>query len=167
MRTFVISLAAAGAALAVAAPASAQYYPQQPYGYGGQQYGYGYNNYGQLRALQARIDRLQSQINRLDRRDVIRDHSADRLRDESRNIERELRRAGRNGLNPYEVNQIQMRIARLEQRVQYSTANRYGGYGYNGNNGAYGYADRDRDGRDDRYEDDHGRHHDGDRDNDD
>ena len=67
MRKLIISLAAAGAALAFASPAAAQYYPQQNYGYGGQnygygqQYGYGYNgygqnNYGQVRALQVRID---------------------------------------------------------------------------------------------------------------
>ena len=39
MRSVVLSLAAAGAALAVASPAAAQYYPTQPYGYG-------YNGYG-------------------------------------------------------------------------------------------------------------------------
>lgn len=176
MRKVLISLAAAGTALAFATPASAQYYPQaqpQPYGYGapqygygGQQYGYGYNNYGQVRMLQARIDAVQHQINRLDRRDRIRNGSADRLREESRGIERRLHRAGRYGLNPYEANDIQARIARLEQRVNYALASRngrYGGYGYNGyNNGQYGYADRDRDGRDDRYEDDHGHDHDDD-----
>ena len=41
---------------------------------------------------------------------------------------------------------------RLEQQVQYSVA-RNGNYGR-------GYYDRDRDGRDDRYEDDHGRRRD-------
>ena len=34
MRKLMISLAAAGAAIAVATPAAAQYYPGQPYGYG-------------------------------------------------------------------------------------------------------------------------------------
>src|SRR3954452_1085309 len=80
MRKVLISLAAAGTALAFATPAAAQYYPQpqpQPYGYGAPQYGYGYNNnYGQVRALQYRIDAVQRQINRLDRRDRIRDRSA-------------------------------------------------------------------------------------------
>ena len=68
MRKVLISLAAAGSALAFATPAAAQYYPQaQPYG---QPYGYGYNNnYGQVRALQARINQVQRQIERLDRRD--------------------------------------------------------------------------------------------------
>jgi hypothetical protein len=149
MRKVLISVAAAGAAFAFTTPAAAQYFPRsQPYGYNG----YGYNNFGQLRALQARIDGVERQIRFLDRRDVVRDGRADRLRAEANEIERRLHRAARNGLNPYEANEINVRIARLEQRVQYSVGNR--GYGYN-----RGF-DRDRDGRDDRYEDDHGRHRD-------
>lgn len=159
MRKLIISLATAGAALAIATPAAAQYYPGQPYGYGAP-YGnaYGYNNWGSVRSLQVRVDAIQRQINQLDRRDRIRDRSADRLRDEARNIERRLHRAARNGLNPYEANDIQVRIARLEQHVRYSLAGRYGRYGYNGYDG--GYYDRDRDGRDDRYENDRGYDHD-------
>ena len=133
MRKFVISLAAAGAALVVASPAAAQYYPQQqPYGYGAQPYGYGaqgygYNNgYGQVRALQARIDALQNRIRYMG----VRGKSAQRLREESRGIERRLRAAQYNGLNPYEANDIQQRIARLEQRVNYAMAGRNGRYGY-------------------------------------
>jgi hypothetical protein len=154
MRKVLISVAAAGAAVAFTTPAAAQYFPQpQPYGYNGYgNNGYGYNNFGQLRALQARIDGVERQIRFLDRRDVVRDGRADRLRAEANEIERRLHRAARNGLNPYEANEINVRIARLEQRVQYSVGNR--GYGYN-----RGF-DRDRDGRDDRYEDDHGRHRD-------
>lgn len=154
MRKSIISLAAAGAALAVASPAAAQYYPQpNPYGYnngyGNNGYGrngYGTNNYGQVGALQARIDRVEYQIRRLDRRDVIRDGSADRLREEANNIERRLHRAARYGLNGYEANDIQVRIARLEQRVNYAVGSRYGrygnGYGYNGHD-----RDRNRDNR--------------------
>jgi len=160
MRKVLISLAAAGAALAIATPAAAQYYPGQygaPYG---NAYGYN-NNWGQVRSLQVRINAVERQINMLDRRDRIRDRSADRLRDEANSIERRLRHAARDGLNPYEARDIQVRIARLEQRVQYSLARGYGRYGYNngyGNNG--GYSDRDRDGRDDRYENDRGYDHD-------
>ena len=145
MRKVLISLAAAGTALAFATPASAQYYPQpQPYGYNN---GYGYNGYngykngfGQVRALQYRIDAVERQIRQLDRRDVIRDRSADRLQDEAQRIEKRLHRAARYGLNGYEANDIQARIANLEQRVRYAIANRYGRYG----NGYYG-GDRDRD----------------------
>ena len=158
MRRLLISLGVAGAALAAASPATAQYYPQQNYGYNGYGYnGYGYGGYGQVRALQARIDGIEYQIRMLDRRDIIRDDRADRLKDDAERIEGRLHRAARYGLNPYEANDIQARISNLEQRVRYATANRYGrygrgddGYGYNGYNN---YRDHD-----------YGRDHDDDRD---
>jgi len=150
MRKVLISLGVATAALAVAAPASAQYYPGQPYGNG-------YNNgYGQVRSLQVRIDNIERQIDRLDRRDRVGDRSADRLRDEANSLEKRLRHAARDGMSPWEAQDINVRLARLEQRVQYSARGRYG---YNNGYGNGGY-DRDRDGRDDRYEDDHGYRHD-------
>jgi hypothetical protein len=158
MRKLIIALAAAGSALAFATPAAAaQYYPA-PYGapYGN---AYGYNNYGQIRSLQVRVDQLQRQINLLDRRNVLSNGEARRLRDDARDLERRLHRDVRDGrgLSGNEIYGIQQRIARLEQRI-YREANdgrRYGNYGN------YGYAyDRDRDGRDDRYEDDRGYRHD-------
>jgi len=143
MRKFVLSLAAAGAAIVAASPAAAQYYPaQQP-----APYGYGYNNgYGQARALQVRLDNGERQISRLDRRDRIGERSADRLRDQANDIERRLRKVSRNGLNPYEANEIQVRITNLEQRVQVAMSNRYGRdrYGYNDRDGHWGRGgDRD------------------------
>jgi hypothetical protein len=129
MRKVLVSLAAAGTALVVAAPAAAQYYQARPV-YAPYGAAYGYNNYGQTRALQVRIDTVQRQIRMLDRRNVIRDDPADRLRREANDIERRLHRAGRNGLNPYEANQINARIVRLEQRLQYTAANGNRGYGY-------------------------------------
>lgn len=139
MRKLLISLAAAGSALAAATPAAAQYYPQQyGYGYNGYGYnGYGYGDYGQVRALQARIDSIEYQIRMLDRRDIIRDDSADRLREDAQRLETRLHRAARYGLSGYEATVIQARIANLEQRVQYASMNRYGRYG------RYGYGDRD------------------------
>ena len=119
MRKLVLALVGAGSALLVAAPASAQFYPAQ--------YGHRYNNFGQVRALQARIDAVQRQIRFLDRRNVVRDDRADRLRDEARDIERYLHRAERNGLSPYEADRVSARIARLEQRVQFAVGRR-GGY---------------------------------------
>ena len=111
MRKVLISLAAAGVALGVAAPASAQYY-------GAPAYGYGHNDYGQVRSLQYRVDAIQRQINVLDRRNVLSNLEARRLRDDSRQVERQLYRAARYGLNPYEARNINYRIARLEQSVQ-------------------------------------------------
>ena len=137
MRKIVLSIAAAGAAFIAASPATAQYYPQpQPYGYNN-----GFRNgFGQGRALQVRIDNVERQINRLDRRDRIRDRSADRLRRDADRIEDRLHRAARNGLDPREANEISYRIQRLEQQVQSAIANGYGRYG-------------DRDGRWDRRDD--------------
>lgn len=157
MRKLVLSLAAAGAALVVASPAAAQYYPApQPYGYGQP---YGYNNGPSVHALQHRIDAIQQQINQLGRYNGISDRSVHQLQHEAHDVEHRLRGAARYGLNGYEANDIQRRIARLEQRVQYSMSRGYGRYGYNGYNSGQ-FVDRDRDGRDDRYENDRGWDHD-------
>lgn len=154
MRKFVISLAVAGAAIVAASPASAQFYPQPQPGYGAP-YGnaYGYNNdWRHAREFQARIDRIEWQINRLDRFNRIGDGRAGRLRAEANDVERQLRYAARDGMNPYEARVIGIRIERLEQRLQYSVAGGDGRYG----DGYYG----------DRYDRDHQRWHDR-RDNDD
>lgn len=152
MRIFLMSLAATASALAVATPASAQYFPQ-PQGYA---YGY-HNNYGQVRRLQARIDQLQRQIRVLDRRNILSEREARRLRNDSRELERRLRLAARNGLHPAERYELERRLARLEMRLHRDArdGNRWGHNAYQGN-----YYDRDRDGRDDRWEDDRGRDHD-------
>lgn len=154
MRKVLITLAVAASAVVVATPASAQYGPQPQ----GNAYGYN-NNYGQVRSLQVRINQIQRQIEQLDRRNILSNREARRLRDESRSLERRLRDVGRNGLNFRERQNIEVRIARLELQVRREATDgngRRGGYNGNGQN-AY---DRDRDGRDDRYEDDHGTRHD-------
>ena len=152
MRKVLISLAVAASALAVATPASAQYFPAPQ----GNAYGY-HNNYGQVRQLQVRINQIQRQISILDRRNILSNREAQRLRNDSRELERRLRIVGRNGLHPQERYDIERRLARLEQRLfrDARDGNRWG------NNNQYGNAyDRDRDGRDDRYEDDRGTRHD-------
>ncbi|WP_158581991.1 hypothetical protein [Sphingomonas edaphi] len=153
MRKFVISAALMASTIAVAAPAAAQWAPPAPQGYA---YGY-HNNYGQVRRLQVRIDQLQRRIVQLDRRNILSNREAGRLRAESRQLEQRLRYASRNGLNQREMYNLERGIQRLEYRIQRDArdGNRYGGY-YGQNN----YYDRDRDGRDDRYEDDRGYRHD-------
>lgn len=150
MRKFLISAAVAATALTSAVPAAAQWAPQQPYG---NAYGYNNNNYGQVRALQVRIDQVQRQIRSLDQRNVLSNREAARLMDDSRDLERRLQRSARNGLSGSEHNAVVTRIANLEQRLWRDArdGNRYGDRRY---------SDRDRDGRDDRFEDDHGRNHD-------
>jgi hypothetical protein len=153
MRKFLISAALAASTLVAAAPAAAQWYPQQPQGYA-----YGYQgNYGQVRRLQVRIDQLQGQISHLDRRNILSEREAARLRGDSRQLEQRLRRSARNGLNGREGYEIERGIQRLEYRIQREARD-----GNNGRNGYYaaGYSDRDRDGRNDRYEDDRGYDHD-------
>jgi hypothetical protein len=151
MRKFLISAAIAASTLVAAAPAAAQYYPQQPQGYG-----YGYQgNYGQVRRLQVRIDQLQRQISQLDRRNILSDREANRLRNDSRQLEQRLRYAARNGLNGREGYDIERGIQRLEVRIQ-REANDGNRRGYN----QAGWSDRDHDGRNDRYEDDRGYNHD-------
>lgn len=161
MRKFVIAAALAASTLTATAPAAAQYYPQpQPQGYNN---GYGYNNnYGQVRRLQARVDQLQRQISQLDRRNILSDREANRLRGESRSLESRLHRAARYGLNGREAYDIERGIQRLEIHIQREArdGNRHGGY-----YGRSGY-DRDRDGLDDRYERDHGTNYDEDHDSD-
>ena len=146
MRKVLIGIAAVASALAVATPAAAQYHPAPQ--------GYGYNNnYGSVRSLQARVDNLQRTINRLDQRNILSEREANSLRNQSRDLERQIYRSARNGLNPRKAQSITYRISRLEQRIGYEArdGNRWG------NNG---WSDRDRDGRNDRFEDDRGYRHD-------
>jgi opacity protein-like surface antigen len=154
MRKFVIAAALAASALTAAAPAAAQYYPPQGNAYG-------YNNYGQVRRLQARVDQIQRQISNLDRRNILSDREANRLREESRGVEYRLRRAARYGLNGREAYDIERQIQRLEIHVQREARD-----GNRWNNRPYGGYDRDRDGLDDRYERDHGTNYDEDHDRD-
>lgn len=154
MRKFLISAVAAASAFAVASPAAAQYYPQP------QGNAYGYNaNYGQARSLVARVDQIRRQIDRLDSRDRISEREADRLRYEARIVRDQVRRSSYNGLSRRERQTLEYRVARLEQRVRHEV--RDGNQWGNRNDGRHNAGwDRDRDGRDDRYEDDRGRHHD-------
>ena len=160
MRYLILSIATAASALAIAAPAAAQYYPQ-PQGYG---YNQGYHHPGMARVLDDRIDRLQKEIRRLDKRNILSEREADRLMGQSRELEARLARMARNGFTGRESQAIEMGIARLEQRIfrEANDRDRRGwnnGYGYNQYGGQYGnqgWVDRDRDGRDDRYEDDRG-----------
>jgi opacity protein-like surface antigen len=158
MRKFMIAAALAASALTVAAPAAAQWNAPQGNGYG-------YNNYGQVRRLNARIDALQRQIRNLDSRDILSEREASRLRNEARQLEQRLRYASRNGLNSREIYSVERGIQTLEVRMQREARDGNGrrNDGYWRDDGRYRdgqWIDRDRDGRDDRTEDDHGYRHD-------
>ena len=152
MRKFIFTAAIAVSTLAVAAPAAAQWYPPQPQGNA-----YGYNNHGQVRPLDARIDAMQRQIKHLDQRDILSEREARDLRSQSNDVERRLRVAARNGFNGWEANDIERRVQRLEVRIQREARD---GNGWRSGYSNAGWSDRDRDGRNDRYEDDRGYNHD-------
>ena len=109
------------------------------------------------------IDALQRQIRHLDRRNILSNREADRLRGDANNLERRLRSASRYGLSDREAYDIERRIYRLETRIQREArdGNRYRGGYYQA-----GWNDRDRDGLDDRYERDRGTNYDEDHDRD-
>lgn len=145
MRKFLISAALMASTVAVAAPAAAQWAAPVPQGYA-----YGYNNHGQVRRLEARVDQIRRQIHHLDRRNILSDREARRLSEEARELDRRINVLARNGFNQRDRYEVERRLARLEQRLHRDVNDRRG---YND-----GYADRDRDGRVDRYEDDGGRY---------
>jgi hypothetical protein len=182
MKKFLI--AAAGlSAIAAATPAAAQYYPAQPvpYGYGqpvpyGYNQQYGYANQQQLvQAYIARADQLRARVERFDGRDRINEREARRLRQAAIDLQNRTRSYARNGIDPNEQRDLDLRFANLQQRIAVQARdgnNRYGrGYGQGLGGGRFvdlnrngiddrqeGIIDRDRDGRDDRYEDDRGRY---------
>lgn len=135
MRKLAFALVVAGSAIAAASTAAAQYYPQPaPYGYG-----YGYNNgFSQARSLERRIYNVLRSL------DGVRPDQRYELRSEAISLDRQLRYAERNGLNPYEAHSFDIRVGRLERRQHWASMN--GRYGYDQNNGYYG--DRDRYDRD-------------------
>ena len=124
---------------------------------GPQGYGYGYNNYGQVRRLEARVDQIRRQIRQLDRRNILSDREARRLGDEARYLDQRINVLARNGFNGRDRYDVERRLARLEQRIAPRGQRRQPPRLITATHSF----DRDRDGRDDRYEDDRGRDHDG------
>ena len=166
MRKFLITLVTAGSALAFAAPASAQYFPApQGYAYGNPYGNYGYNpdTGRRVHALNRQVERLNSRIQQLGRAGALSTWEARQLADEARGIAYRLDRSARNGLSMREQRAVELRLARLEQRIRREARDFNGRRGNDWQNrGGWdnGYdqmgPDRDRDGRDDRWEDDRG-----------
>jgi hypothetical protein len=135
MRKVLISIAAAGSVAAIAAPAAAQPYGNLGPAYGAPAYGYGNgyrNSYGNVRALQVRLDGIQRQLGNLARyRMISRAEYRNRL-DDSRDIERSLRRNAQDGHRRFtqrEAYNIERKIARLEQKIARDVRDgRRGGY---------------------------------------
>lgn len=179
MRKFLIPAALLASTVAISTPAAAQWAPPVPqgYAYGYQDNGYQnnrYQNHGQVRRIETRIQQIRQDIRQLDRRNILSNKEARKLDHQASDLQRRARFIGRNGVNAWEMRDLEARVMRLQQRVarEVNDGNRrfgHNSYGnYNNGYQTYGsYSDRDRDGRDDRYEDDRGREHDGRRDRDD
>lgn len=189
MRKVTLMFAAVGAAIAFAAPASAQYYPAPNYGYGYGQAGYGYqqpgygNQYGWLfnfgdqrytRMMQDRVQRIRNDIRQMGARRILSYGEVRELDREARQVQDRIYRYARFGVSHSEARKIDRRVRRLEERVmreasdwnRHAGVRRYNPWNYNQYYNSYGneghdWRDRDRDGRNDRYEDDRGRDHDG------
>ena len=176
MRNLVMTLSAAGAALAFSAPASAQYYPAPQYGYPAQ---YGQPNYGQANnwlynfrdnryasMMRDRVQRIRGDIRNMAAQRVLSRSEFVSLDSQARNVERKIDRSARYGVDRREARNIDRSVRRLEDRVirEANDWNRRGGvrrynpYNYGQYWTQYGndYRDFDRDGRNDRYEDDRG-----------
>jgi len=174
MRKVVLSVLAAASALAAATPAAAQYYPapQPGYGYNNGYNGYGYNNQGQTGRWAGEVNRIRRDIDMLRSQGRLTNRELRRLNYDTSVVENAIRKYGYNGLTRYEAQDLDRRVHNLHRAVSQMANNRstqrYGNNGYNsynGNNGYNGYGqdqwvDRDRDGRNDRYEDDRGSRHD-------
>jgi hypothetical protein len=121
MRNLILGLATVASAALIATPAAAQYYPRG-YGYS-RDYGASYNNYGDFGSLQRRLYNVERSLDGVPRQ------AAYQLSAEANALERQLRMASRNGLNPYEAHELNVRIGQLEQRQLMFSRKR--GYGYN------------------------------------
>jgi hypothetical protein len=115
MRRLLVTIAAAGTALAFATPASAQYFPQPAYGAPyGNAYGRGYNTVRYQREIQA----IRLQMNELARAGrLTRSEGVDLDRD-IRAAERSVYWSGRNGLSPWEARNLDGRIWNLRNELR-------------------------------------------------
>ena len=145
MRNLILTLSAAGAAIAFAAPAAAQYYQQPTYGHGYQQptYGYGYQQpygypaqygqpsygYGQnawlynfrdnryASMMRDRVHRIRGDIRNMAAQRVLSRGEFVSLDQEARRVERKIDRSSRYGVDRQEARRIDRSVRRLEERV--------------------------------------------------
>lgn len=135
MRKFLISMVAAGSALAFAAPATAQYVQWAPpvYRYQPYNYAYGFNGYNFARAMHDRVQRIRGDIRVMASRRVLSRGEARGLDRQAWQLQRRIERASRFGINPYEARGIENGIRHLERRVAREATDwnrRYGAHGY-------------------------------------
>lgn len=116
MRKFMISIVAAGSAMAFAAPAAAQWAPPA-YNYQPYNYGRGYNYHRFAGEMNQRVQRIRSDIRQMQARRILSWREARSLEREAANIQRAIWRNSRNGIQPGEARRLENRIRQLEFRV--------------------------------------------------
>ena len=141
------------AGLAVASPVAAQDHPAPP------NWGFGYEHYGQVRFMIARVQKMQGLIRAMDYRHQVTGHGFQRLSEESDSILRHLRNDAAYGLTPDQAEAMMARVIKLERDVHaaYAEKDRRLGDPYAYPNTDWrrdAPEDVDRNGRDDRWEDD-------------
>lgn len=180
MRKMTLTMVAAGAAVAFAAPVAAQYRPAPNYvpafqpAYGYQQPGlnnwlFNFRDQRYARMMQDRVQRIRHDIRQMGAMRILSRNEVRDLDREAVAVEQRIWRYSRNGVSFSEARRIDNRVRRLEDRVvreandwnRRAGVRRYNPYNYSRYYDNYrGYNDRDRDGRNDRYEDDRGRQRD-------
>ena len=119
MRKVLLSIAAAGTALAFATPAAAQWAPRPAYGY----------NNGNIGRWQQEIRQLRIRMDQLGRSGRLTGREARDLNNDIRGTERMLYRSGRNGITWREARSIDQRIQRVRYELRrYSDYDRRGGW---------------------------------------
>ena len=116
MRTFIIPMVAAGAALSFAAPAAAQWAPPA-YNYQPYNYGRGYNFHRFAGDMNRRVERIRNDIRQMQARRILSWREARSLEGQAADIQRAIWRNSRNGLQPGEARRLEDRIRQLEFRV--------------------------------------------------
>jgi hypothetical protein len=116
MRKFLIP-AVALSTLAVAAPASAQWAPPV-YSYQPYNYGVGFNNRAFAQSMLVRVQRIRADIRMLDARNILSRGEARSLQMQARNVQWNIQRASRYGLQVGEARALERQIRNLENRVQ-------------------------------------------------
>ena len=165
MRKFLISAAVTASALAAAAPAAAQVYPAPRYNQGAgyqNHWLFDFRNQRYARMMQDRVTRIRHDIRQMAAQRILSRGEFRSLDGEARLLQDRIFRSSRNGVNRNEARRIDRSVRRLEERVvreardwnRRTGVRRYNPWNYNQYWNQY---DRDRDGRNDRYEDDHGR----------
>lgn len=116
MRKLLIPIVTAASAISLSVPAAAQWAPPiyryQPYNYNA------YSNVRFAQSMQVRVQRIRNDIRVMDARNILSRGEARSLDRQASNIQRNIYRASRYGLQIGEARALERQIRNLEYRVQ-------------------------------------------------